>query len=282
MCCILGIGWQRGNTIRNSKAMREVAKKLLVNGQTRGRDAAGMAFTTSKEITVVKHNVKADSLVKEEEFDTACSNLIAFSENDRKNTEYDPLISAIGHCRQKTKGTPEDYNNNHPIVSNKIVGVHNGMIGNDDKLFDKFKDLGMERRAEVDSEIIFRLIDHYADGGYDMEESIITTAKMLMGSYACAVVNAAHPYELWLFKGNGPLDIYHYKDVGMILFSSEKRYIEDAVDGTTLGQPTIIPLLPHQGIGIDLHQNTYKKFDLTYNSFNSTPNSEIHASDFFQ
>jgi len=273
MCCILGIGWQNGHTIRNNKAMRDVAKKLLENGQQRGRDAAGMAFTTSREISVVKHNVKAKTLVEREEFDTACNNLIAFGENDRKKTSYDPLISVIGHCRQKTKGSPEDYNNNHPIVANSIVGVHNGMIGNDDQLFDKFKDLGIERRARVDSEIIFRLIDHYVEGGYGMEESIIATAKVLMGSYACAVVNAAHPYELWLFKGYGPIDIHHYKDVGMILFSSNKSYIEDAVEGTTLGQPTIIPLLSHQGIGIDLHQNTYKKFELV----SSTETNHFYA-----
>ena len=71
------------------------------------------------------------------------------------------LLSIVGHCRQKTKGTERNNANNHPIVRDLIVGVHNGMIHNDDITFNNYKD-AIKRNGEVDSEIIFALIEYFS------------------------------------------------------------------------------------------------------------------------
>ena len=52
--------------------------------------------------------------------------------------------------------------NNQPVVNNGIVGIHNGIIVNQDSLWKHHRHL--ERQYEVDSEIIFALLrEHLSD-----------------------------------------------------------------------------------------------------------------------
>src|SRR5204863_6343364 len=61
------------------------------------------------------------------------------------------------HVRDYTKGHPSLNANNHPIRHGAVVGVHNGIIANDDQLFDQHGIARAEAGMTVDSEIIFAL-----------------------------------------------------------------------------------------------------------------------------
>jgi hypothetical protein len=63
--------------------------------------------------------------------------------------------AAIIHTRFGTKGSSDKNENNHPIVLPGIVGVHNGIITNDEEVTKK---LELDRVAEVDSEVLFHII----------------------------------------------------------------------------------------------------------------------------
>ena len=62
----------------------------------------------------------------------------------------------LGHTRQSTKGDPAFPRNNHPLRARAVIGVHNGHINNDDELFARYH---YPRKAHVDSEIIFRMLE---------------------------------------------------------------------------------------------------------------------------
>jgi glucosamine 6-phosphate synthetase-like amidotransferase/phosphosugar isomerase protein len=266
MCCILGMAFQNGNNINNSDQMIEIATRLLSVGQSRGTTATGVAFVTPKEVSVLKHNVPAKNFVLEEIYKKLIKEKVCFDASQKENYHYEPLMTILGHCRQKTQGSELNYDNNHPITAGNIIGIHNGIVSNDYELFMRFEKLGMKRKAEVDSEIIFRLIDYYLDEDYGMADAICFANNIIQGSFACAAVNYKDPYSIWIFKGHSPVTIIHYEDEGFIIFSSEKRMIEYAVKHVTLSKPKEIELGAFEGVGIDVHQNTIMKFNLDYHS----------------
>jgi len=85
--------------------------------------------------------------------------------------------TAILHTRWATKGATTNNLNNHPIDVHGIVGVHNGVLNNDDAIFDL---LGSERFGEVDSEAAFALLNHAN------ELSVTDRLTLLDGSAALA------------------------------------------------------------------------------------------------
>jgi len=256
MCAIFGIGFLNGHRIVDMARVRLILDVLFKESQSRGRRASGITFTTPHEIAIVKKDLSADLLISTDEYRDAC----------KKYMEGKRLVSIIGHCRYPTKGEPEDNNNNHPIVARRVIGVHNGMIGNDDDLFDEYKSFagkGWHRAGLVDSEIIFRLLDYYFYT--DMQEpvdAIKTTCKNLTGSYACAFVTTRDKYYIWLFRNHMPISLMFYPKLGVVIFASAKDFINKSLYGLNLGREVEIEVPTNSGIGIDLFNNSKTKFDL--------------------
>ena len=64
------------------------------------------------------------------------------------------------HVRDYTKGHPSIAANNHPVRHGPVVGIHNGIILNDDELLAPHSCARAEPRMTVDSEAIFALAAH--------------------------------------------------------------------------------------------------------------------------
>ena len=63
----------------------------------------------------------------------------------------------ILHTRFTTQGSETNNLNNHPVRVGPVVGVHNGMISNDDQLF-RLMGVQDKRQGQVDTEAIFASI----------------------------------------------------------------------------------------------------------------------------
>ncbi len=97
------------------------------------------------------------------------------------------------HVRDYTKGHPAVDANNHPIRHGAVVGVHNGVIENDDALLAAH---GIERAAPemtVDSEAIFALVNARPGDLAALEE--------LRGAMATAWLDERDPRSLFLARG---------------------------------------------------------------------------------
>jgi glucosamine--fructose-6-phosphate aminotransferase (isomerizing) len=263
MCGILGMGFQSKNWGKykdlNSVSAQLILKRMLDRSTRRGRDATGMALITTTKATVLKHHIPGRAFVETEAFENATDGFLDMSKAEEDGSR--PLI-VLGHNRAKTQGTYLNKHNNHPIITNQVIGVHNGVIGNDSILFNSYSQR-IKRKAEVDSEIIFRLIDYYANKlKRHTSEAIKRTAFKLNGSYACATVNMQTPWMLWLFRGNAPIDILYYPEAGLILFASERVFITQAVGNMNLGPVVELPMAPHTAMGINLKQNQRTRFNL--------------------
>jgi glutamine---fructose-6-phosphate transaminase (isomerizing) len=162
----------------DSHVERTVAARALLAGiAERGADAVGYAFRSpGSEITVHKQRSGASALL------------------DRIRVPEDSTKLLV-HVRDYTKGHPSLTANNHPIRHGAVVGVHNGIIANDEQLFDEHGIPRAEPGMTVDSEIIFALA----------EQSRGRTAQALQelyGSMAAAWLDEGRS-ELLLARGLG-------------------------------------------------------------------------------
>ncbi len=66
---------------------------------------------------------------------------------------------ALLHVRDFTKGHPDIQANNHPIRHGSVVGIHNGIVENDDALLARYEIARAEPNMTVDSEAIFALME---------------------------------------------------------------------------------------------------------------------------
>jgi len=97
------------------------------------------------------------------------------------------------HTRDHTKGHPDIDANNHPIRHASVVGVHNGVIANDDALFARYRMERHERLMTVDSEAIFALMALHRH-----EPRVL---RKLHGTMAAAWLDEQSPERLYLAKG---------------------------------------------------------------------------------
>src|SRR5918996_762690 len=137
MCGIAGYSLRAESPVSRTLA----AQALLAGIAERGADAVGYASRSDDgTIAVTKLRGGASALLDE----------IAVPATAQQ---------ALIHVRDYTKGHPEIAANNHPIRHGSVVGIHNGLIENDDALLDRY---GIERQEPdmtVDSEAIFALME---------------------------------------------------------------------------------------------------------------------------
>src|SRR5881397_3100937 len=107
----------------------------------RGSDAAGYCYRgPSVPLTVHKQRSGASSLLDSIHVPRAAR-------------------QALVHVRDYTKGHPSLEANNHPIRHGSVVGIHNGIIRNDEEIFAQHGFVRAAPRMTVDSEAIFALME---------------------------------------------------------------------------------------------------------------------------
>lgn len=129
----------------------------------------------------------------------------------------------VGHVRAATNGTPQNTNNNHPILHHNIVGVHNGVIRNHKEIFKtvqrEFKD------AEVDSEAIFAAINAYG---------VNSGLKKIYGDMVAVFADVRRPAGLRIARTDGRPLVYVRTKTGAMVFASEERVIKALVKPETM------------------------------------------------
>jgi glucosamine 6-phosphate synthetase-like amidotransferase/phosphosugar isomerase protein len=165
----------------------------------RGSDAAGYCYRgPGLELTVHKRRSGASGLLDS----------IAVPAQARE---------ALVHVRDYTKGHPSLEANNHPVRHGAVVGIHNGIIRNDEQIFAEY---GFERAAPgmtVDSEAIFALME--------AERSSVQALDKLYGSMASAWMDEREDGAVYLARGMGrPLVIGEGRNE--LFFASTRTALE--------------------------------------------------------
>jgi glucosamine 6-phosphate synthetase-like amidotransferase/phosphosugar isomerase protein len=187
--------------VPNSRLNRTLAAQALLAAiAERGADAVGYAYRAAGAgvAAVVKQQTPASKLLDRVSVPEAASQLLV-------------------HVRDYTKGHPSIAANNHPVRHGPVVGIHNGVILNDDELLADHACARVEPSMTVDSEAIFAVAAHSHSHWRAFEE--------LRGSMAAAWVDERDPDALHVARGVGrPLWLGHSREG--IFFASTERALE--------------------------------------------------------
>jgi glucosamine 6-phosphate synthetase-like amidotransferase/phosphosugar isomerase protein len=198
MCGIAGYSLDRRSDVERTLA----AQSLLAAIAERGADAVGYAYRTrtAEYATVVKQRTPASELL------------------DRVSVP-DGATQLLVHVRDYTKGHPSIAANNHPVRHGPVVGIHNGIIMNDDELLAPHSCARCEPEMTVDSEAIFALAAHSRNDARALEQ--------LEGAMAAAGLDEREPGVVFVARGAGrPLWVGEGR--GAVLFASTKSALEVA------------------------------------------------------
>jgi hypothetical protein len=173
----------------------------------RGKDATGIALVQSDgKLFILKNHEPAWKFTAGKEFDSFM----------KKHLGPQTRMVLV-HTRAYTKGNPLQNNNNHPMYAGAGCIIHNGMISNDEALFNNNKDnKHFKRSGETDSDILRAILDFH--GGVD--EDIFDEMSKISGVAAVAAYHPATPDKLLLLRDTNPLIIGCTQD--MFAFASDK------------------------------------------------------------
>jgi len=202
------------------KLLRYFTTELMIRTEERGKDATGAAilYNDGKYYGAKRGQKATDWLAT---FGTDEKHYGRVLKIWREHNTYAKVF--IGHCRKGTGGSKEDNENNHPIKIGNLVGIHNGMIHNDDVIF---KNLGCKRDGKVDSEAIFRLFEYYTNKGkepftMDMLQKVV---NRIDGQFAITLFNADNPYQVPIFRDGRPVELIYVRDYGLLFIVSELKF----------------------------------------------------------
>ena len=107
--------------------------------------------------------------------------------NLARRLDHQPVQGAIGigHTRWATHGLPTE-TNAHPIATDRVAVVHNGMIENFQALRQELEGLGHVFRTDTDTEAVAILTTHFLEQGLSPREAVAKTLARLDGAFALA------------------------------------------------------------------------------------------------
>ncbi len=196
MCGIAGYSLSSRSRVDRTLA----AQALLAGIAERGADAVGYAYRGPGDAypVVTKQRTPASLLLEQIRVPAHATELLV-------------------HVRDYTKGHPSIPANNHPVRHGPVVGIHNGIILNDDELLAQFSCARAEPQMTVDSEAIFALAAHSGNEPQALEA--------LSGAMATAWLDERRPGVVFAARGVGrPLWLGRGRDE--VFFASTRDALE--------------------------------------------------------
>lgn len=184
MCGIFGV-------VSAEVSVKQDLVRLAKHAQQRGKDSSGLLFLQDG----VYHVHRADYPIA------------------RLLGESRPYSTGVvmGHSRLITNGLSD----NQPVVRDGICVLHNGIIVNDEAIWQK---IGKVRQLQIDTEVIPAIAAAHLEQGGAVEDLPAKVLSLCQGVVACALA-VPRLGKLCLFSNNGSL--YVGKKAGATYFSSE-------------------------------------------------------------
>lgn len=248
MCGIFGITTSATTTLEPEQVKR-IFTNLLLLSESRGKEAAGLAAHVGEAIHSYKTPTRAREMIKQAEYQLLTTELFDL---ERKS------LSIIGHSRLETNGSHLLNKNNQPVATQNIIGVHNGICVNYQKLWKKVNSL--KPQTDLDTEAMFAFLDEQAD----RKKSITSALKALFAEIAGSATIAAYHRrlpQLILATNTGSLFFIHLKN-NYFIFSSERYILTQICEKEHLNVGLIEQLRPGHGGTVDLKKISLEVFNL--------------------
>ncbi len=150
--------------------------------------------------------------------------------------KVEPLAGTIGigHTRWATHGKPSE-RNAHPIATDRVAVVHNGIIENFQELKAEMEAEGRRFDSDTDTEVVAQLITSYLERQMSPEQAMGTAMERLRGAFALAVLfSGRHDLLMGARRGSslavgyGDGEMYIGTDaLALAPFTKRVSYLED-------------------------------------------------------
>ena len=227
MCCLFGFIDYAGSLSVKQKC--RLIRELSIAAEVRGTDATGIAYNTSRGLQIYKRPLAAHRL------------------HLRIPAEAHVVM---GHTRMATQGSAKKNFNNHPffghVKGESFALTHNGTIWNDLELR-RTKHLP-RTKVQTDSYIAAQLLEQQKALNLS---SLKCMAEQVEGSFSFSVLSEQD--DLWLIKGDNPLNIIHFPKVGVYVYASTAEILNKALArcGNWLGRAEKVDIAMGDIVKID-------------------------------
>jgi hypothetical protein len=270
MCGIFGVCVAAESPL-NQRMISKIVKKLFLLSESRGKEAAGLAIRSAESISVHKEAVSASKMVAGKRYRT-------FLEKELSTERGGSSLYLTGHARLVTNGLQDMDFNNQPVVKDKLIGVHNGIITNDEALWHFAPDF--KRECEVDTEVLLAMIAQSRKDGESLTDAVRNSFARLEGNASLSLLFSDADCLL-LATNNGSLYIAQMPDTEVVLFASERVILEglfaESELAEALGQPAISHLEANSSALIAPDGKGFGVSRFSLLGEKSDPSSRIHS-----
>jgi glucosamine 6-phosphate synthetase-like amidotransferase/phosphosugar isomerase protein len=218
MCGIAGYSLAASSRLDRTLA----AQALLAGIAERGADAVGYAHRSpGNDVVVHKQRSGASALLDEIAIPAASSEVLV-------------------HVRDYTKGHPTIAANNHPVRHGAVVGIHNGIIFNDDELLGAHDCARAEPGMTVDSEAIFALAAHAPDDPRALEALCGSMAAAWIDERSAQCVHVARGVGRPVWIGQGQEGVFFAST--KLALEVVQRYLALELEKRELEEGTLVEL----------------------------------------
>lgn len=260
MCGIFGLIISENLSITPKKLMSTVNYMFKLS-ESRGKEASGIAIRVGQKIYVFKEPVSASKLIHSKEYKKLFLNKIK-NEGYCNGALKAPIV-ILGHSRLQTNGHSEINSNNQPVVKDGTVGIHNGIIVNDAKLWKSH--LKLKKKFDVDTEVFLSLLQMYTTHGQSIEQSFCSVFDEIEGS-ATVAVGFEKTNALVLATNTGSLYMSQSGSERNLVFASEKYILKQIINHKSLKEffkgSTVNQVKADQGYLIDAKLGNMHMFSL--------------------
>lgn len=202
------------------RVLQKLVQSLANASEVRGHHASGIAYIKDDSLTIFKRPKPAHKM----------------RFRIPKGT-----TAVMGHTRFTTQGSQKMNYNNHPFrghAETDFALAHNGVLYND-------RSLRMERslpftQIETDSYVAVQLLEKQGKLNFD---SLKSMAEDVSGNFVFTLLDMGN--SLWFVKGDNPLYILHFPELGLYIYTSTEEIMHAALCNTAF------MILPYEVVDID-------------------------------
>lgn len=255
MCGIFGVV-ANDRARHNRQVLLRALRTLAAESQSRGKDSSGLVLQERQAgaYQVFKGAIPLDRLLRSVAVSAGLDLALQAYHGGGQ-----PSFVAFGHSRLVTNGSQLNDENNQPVVKSGLIGIHNGIIVNDEALWEKHPALSREYR--IDTEVMLALVRSYLAAGHGIAGAMAALEQEIEGTVSTALL-VPERAALILYTNNGSL---YTLDTGrgLFLFASEYyplKVVAQQQPDMVGPEPSIQQLESGSGIILDLTRLVSQRF----------------------
>ncbi len=241
MCGIIG-------ALTKKKNLKDIVFKSLHDLSYRGYDSSGF-------VSFLNNNSNGFNIIK------SIGGICNLEKKLLSTSLFDINSNTTGlaHTRWATHGEVKE-ENTHPLYTDYVCAVHNGIIENYHEIKNKLINEGVEFKSKTDTELIPILITKFIkESNFSKLQAISECFKILKGSFAVGIIFHDEPYKIYAYKNGSPLIFSYSEDFDVMCISSDIFSIESTAD-------YFVKIQDGEILVLDIEDNN-KKY-LFFNAFN--------------